>query len=52
MNEVRMEDEPLQKLEENANVQIEGNKNLENDEKKMKKNVKKLHLQRLLKKTK
>jgi hypothetical protein len=30
-----MENEPLQKLEENANVQIEGNKNLENNEEKM-----------------
>jgi hypothetical protein len=30
-----MEDEPLQELEENVIVQIEGNKNLENNEEKM-----------------
>ncbi len=36
MNETRMEDEALQEHEKNANVQIEKNKNLKNDEKKMK----------------
>jgi hypothetical protein len=35
MNEVRMENEPLQKLEENANVQIERSRNLENNEEEM-----------------
>jgi hypothetical protein len=37
MNEVRMEDEPLQELEKNANVWKEGSKNLEKKEKKWKK---------------
>jgi hypothetical protein len=35
MNEVRMENEPLKKLEENANVQIERSRNLENNEEEM-----------------
>jgi hypothetical protein len=35
-----MEDQPLQKLEENANVQIEGSRNLEINEEKMKENLK------------
>jgi len=43
MNEVKIEDEPLQKPKENANVQIEGNRNLETNEEKMKENLKKLH---------
>jgi hypothetical protein len=43
MNEVKMEDEPLQKPKENANVQIEGSRNLETNEEKTKENLKKLH---------
>jgi len=46
MNEVRMEDEPLLKLEENGSFQTKGNNNLEMNEKKMKDNFKKLHAQR------
>jgi hypothetical protein len=37
----------LQELEENVNVQIERSRNLENNEEKMKENLKKLHAQRL-----
>jgi hypothetical protein len=47
MNEVRMEDEPLIELEENGNVQIEGNMNPKTNEEKMKENLKMLHAQRL-----
>jgi hypothetical protein len=47
MNERRMEDKPLQELEENVNVQIIRNMNLENIEEKMKENLKRLHAQRL-----
>jgi hypothetical protein len=36
MNEVRMEDEPLQELKTNVGVQIEESRNLENNEKNMK----------------
>jgi hypothetical protein len=32
MNEVKMEDEPLQELEENANVQTKGSQNPKNNE--------------------
>jgi hypothetical protein len=31
VNEIRMEDETLQELEENASVKIEGRKNLKNN---------------------
>jgi hypothetical protein len=47
MNEVRVEDEPLQEFEENANVWKEGSKNLEKNEQKMKEILKKVHAQRL-----
>ncbi len=46
MNEIRMENEPLLKLEENGSLQTKGNRNLEMNEKKMKDNLKKLHAQR------
>ncbi len=47
MNEVRMENEPLQELKENASVQREGNKNLKINENIMKEKLRKLHAQRL-----
>jgi len=46
MNEVSVEDEPLQKLEKNASVQIEGSRNSKNNEEKMKENLKKIHAQK------
>jgi hypothetical protein len=39
MNEVSMEDEPLQKCEKNGSVQIEGCKNPKNNERKFEKNT-------------
>ncbi len=36
MNEIKMKDEPLQEPKENASVQTKGNRNLENNKKKMK----------------
>jgi hypothetical protein len=47
MNEVRMENEPLQEQEENESVQIKGNRNLKTNEEKMKDNLKGLHAQGL-----
>jgi len=47
MNEIRMDNEPLQELENNASVQTWGSKNLKNNEKKMKENLRKLHAQGL-----
>ncbi len=48
MNEVSTKDEPLQKLEKNANVQIEGNRKPKNNEKKMILFWKKLHAQKII----
>jgi hypothetical protein len=45
MNDVRMEDELLLRLEENGSVQINGNRNPKTNEKKMKENSRKLHSQ-------
>jgi hypothetical protein len=45
MNEVRMEDEPLQEHEENASVQIKGYMNPWSNEEKMKDNLKRLYAQ-------
>jgi hypothetical protein len=45
MNDIRMEDEPLLELEENGNVQIEGNRNPKTSEKKMNEISRKLHAQ-------
>jgi hypothetical protein len=48
MNEVRVEEEPLQELEENENVWKEGNRNPEKkNEEKMKEILKKVHAQKL-----
>jgi hypothetical protein len=43
MNEVMMEDEPLQEFEKNVSVQRERNKNPKTHEKQIKTNLKKLH---------
>jgi hypothetical protein len=48
MNEIRMKDEPLQEPKENANVQTKGNMDLENNEKKMKYELKKLHSTKII----
>jgi hypothetical protein len=47
MNEIKMEDEPLQEPKENASVQTKGSKNPKANEQKVKENLKKLHAQRL-----
>ncbi len=47
MNELRVEDEPLQELEENVNIWKEGKRNLEKNEEEMKENLIKVHAQRL-----
>ncbi len=43
-----MKDEPLQEPKENANVQTKGNMDLENNEKKMKYELKKLHSTKII----
>jgi hypothetical protein len=40
MNEVKMEDEPLQEIEKNTNVQTKGSKHPKDNEEKLKENFK------------